>query len=197
MFASCKSELVREFRVGDEVRRTSTLDSIVEKSGRTGPLCFVGLTHEYHCQNELVVRDRQEVVFRNLDATPSSRKPQLSRPDIAIEWEEKFAIDPVVLFRYSAISFNGHRIHYDEAFAVEEEKRDGLLVHSPFLATLLLKFATTRREGQPPRHFDFRSTAAMTNVKEVTLCAGSTDDGLKLFAVDADRNSYMSAMARW
>lgn len=209
MFAACSSELLQPLRIGDVVERLSTVENIVQKDGRSGPLCFVTIAHAYSTPRGLAVRDVQDLVFRDPaksqpakyePAKAESTKPQVSPTQACgregAEWQCRFALSPVVLFRYSALTFNGHRIHYDKSYAVDVEGHAGLLVHSPLLGTLLLWYATSLRDGVVPRRFNFRSTAPMREADDIVLCAKSSPLGLTLWALDGG-TCCMQADATW
>lgn len=205
MFAACRSELFQPFCVGDVVERLSTIENIVQKDGRSGPLCFVTIAHSYSTPRGLAVKDVQDLVFRDpaesRPINPESVKPRVSSPQAGgpegAEWQCRFALSPVVLFRYSALTFNSHRIHYDKSYAIDVEGHTGLLVHSPLLGTLLLRYAASLRGSAVPRRFNFRSTAPMREADEIFLCAKSSPLGLTLWALDGSGVCCMQANAAW
>jgi 3-methylfumaryl-CoA hydratase len=209
MFAACRSELLQSLHVGDVVERVSTIEDIVQKDGRSGSLCFVTIAHSYSTPRGLAVRDVQDLVFRNpaqrpakfQTARPEPMKPQPSAGHAdgseGAEWQCRFALSPVVLFRYSALTFNSHRIHYDKSYTVGVEGHAELLVHSPLLGTLLLRFAAFLRDGVVPRRFNFRSTAPMYETKEIVLCAKTSPNGMTLWALDAGGVCCIQADAAW
>lgn len=126
-------------QVGQEVQRTSTIQSVKHKAGRSGELLFVQLEHRYaNAQGEALVEE-QDIVYRAA-AAPGTPAPAPQKPPLAGQaaWSRSITPDPVLLFRYSALTFNGHRIHYDRDYATREEGYSGLVVHGPLLATLLM-----------------------------------------------------------
>lgn len=134
MWAGGRIEFFEALRVGISATRTSTLIRLEEKMGSQGPLQFVTLRHEYHQQGRLAVCEEQDLVYR-APATPKLRSQQAIPTG---EWHETITPDPRLLFRYSAITFNSHRIHYDWPYATQIEGYPGLVVHGPLIATLML-----------------------------------------------------------
>jgi 3-methylfumaryl-CoA hydratase len=142
---------------GDEVQRTSTIISITPKTGRTGNLCFVDVGHNISTKRGLAIQENQTIVYREArNATPAAPKPNAMMTadgDVAVDF---FAID---LFRYSAMTFNGHRIHYDAPYATAVEGYAGLVVHGPLQATLLAHVALARQKRIA--RFGFRGLSAL------------------------------------
>ncbi|MEW5420891.1 MaoC family dehydratase N-terminal domain-containing protein [Amorphus sp. 3PC139-8] len=134
--------------VGDTVRRVSTITDVSAKSGRSGQLVFVTVTHENFVGQRLAITDIQHLVYKDLTAAPPAPERTTAAPDALVA-------DPVLLFRYSAITFNGHRIHYDRDYAVNEEGYPRLVVHGPLQATLLMNHAAGQK-GATPSVFRYR-----------------------------------------
>jgi 3-methylfumaryl-CoA hydratase len=159
MWAGGELRFSGAFRVGDEVSRVSRVTDVAEKTGRTGTLCFVTISHDYSTAAGLVVSERQDLVYRALEAAPAGepRKADLPEP------ERRAEIDgtATLLMRYSAVTFNGHRIHYDRDYCRNEEFYPGLVVHGPLQATFLLQMAVDMDGGRLPSRFGFRATAPL------------------------------------
>ena len=140
-------------RSGNHVKRLSTIEDVTFKTGKTGKLCFVTVRHLYSVAGELVIDDRQDIVYREESIT------NVAAPVVApVEQPAdlvKISATPTLLFRYSAITFNGHRIHYDEPYARDVEHYAGLVVHGPMQATLMLNLAA-KRLGRTPKRFNYR-----------------------------------------
>lgn len=155
MWAGGCIETFRSLTVNAEVRRTSTISDIRFKQGSTGELCLISILHEIADAQGLAIRERQDLVYRGPPATPPA--PVGPDKDSGAEW----IVDatPLLLFRFSALTFNGHRIHYDLAHAAEEGY-PGLLVHGPMQAALMLNLAATRL-GHVPKRFDYRCLAQL------------------------------------
>lgn len=155
MWAGSRISFHRPLRVGAEVERRSTITAINEKTGRTGRLAFVTVKHEFFADGEPVLTDEHDIVYRE-PAQPGESKPAGVTSDLtpeAVRRENVFTPDPVLLFRYSALTLNGHRIHYDHPYATGVEGYAGLVVHGPLLATLM---AAAAAEDGPLSHFEFR-----------------------------------------
>ena len=180
-------------RVGDAVTRTSRIADVVVKEGRTGTLCFVTVAHEISTPRGIALRERQDIVYRGVDAPAGGQGK--SEPPRAPTWQETVDAGPVMLFRYSAITFNSHRIHYDRTYCREEEGYPGLVVHGPLQATLLVEFAA-RLLGRPPEVFSFRSVRPIFDGAPLTLNAVEGVEGLELWTADAEGRAAMLAHAR-
>ena len=175
MWAGGTVETLAPLYVGDRVTRVSTISDIARKEGRTGELWFVTIDHEYQTQRGIAVRDRQNIVYREAATSQAPAKhaaPGQENRAIAASWT--VATSSVLLFRYSAISFNGHRIHYDEPYATGVEGYDGLVVHGPIQATLLLNLAASQT-GSTPVRFTYRGTAPAIAGTDLLVCRGSGD----------------------
>ncbi|WP_341990119.1 MaoC family dehydratase N-terminal domain-containing protein [Azorhizobium sp. AG788] len=192
MWAGGKLEWLDALRVGDDVARASRIADVVVKEGRTGTLCFVTVDHEISTARGLAIRERQDIVYRGTDA-PAGGSGTAAPPRTA-SWQESVEASPVLLFRYSAITFNGHRIHYDRTYCIEEEGYPGLIVHGPLQATLLAEFAG-RLLGRSPKTFAFRSVRPIFDGPPLTLNAVKTDAGLDLWTADHEGRPCMLAEA--
>ena len=181
-------------KVGDRAVRTSHIEDVVLKEGRTGPLCFVTVQHGIEANGKLMISERQDIVYRGLDA-PRGGPKTLARLEPG-QHRRPMQIDTRLLFRYSALTFNGHRIHYDRLYATEREGYPGLVVHGPLQAALLCYYAT-ELHGVPPRYFSFRGLSPLCDGDAVTLHASETADGLSLWTAKQGEIACMSAEARW
>lgn len=188
MWAGGEIETHGSLKLGDRVRRNSVIADVSVKDGRSGRLLFVTVSHEYVTARGLAIRDRQDIVFRAAAAaTPKStplgaRQPApTERPDLIWQIEGSTTL----LFRYSAITFNAHRIHYDLPYATEVEGYPGLLVHGPLQASLLVNMAATHL-GRVPRRFAYRSVAPLVAGSRFQACAGRGHGGtLRCWIADA------------
>ncbi len=159
MWAGGSIEIFDALRIGDRVRRTSTIGDITRKQGRTGELWFIAIDHDYATERGVAVRERHDIVYREA-AKPSpgaARRSPDSNRVAARSFNRSWSVEtsPVLLFRYSALTFNGHRIHYDLPYATEVEGYRGLVVHGPIQATLLLNLAAVEL-GSAPASFTYR-----------------------------------------
>ncbi|RLQ87912.1 FAS1-like dehydratase domain-containing protein [Notoacmeibacter ruber] len=157
----------------DRVVRASRIAKITPKRGRSGPLVFVSVEHAYHVGDRLAVEERQDLVYRPLHKSSVAKGEGGEGPGPA----DAFTGDPVTLFRYSALTFNGHRIHYDYPYATREEGYAGLVVHGPLQATLLMNAAAERLKTGALR-FEYRGLAPLIVGQPVSIDA--EDDRLWL-----------------
>lgn len=195
MWAGGKLSFHAALPVGAEVERTSTILDVTHKSGRSGELVFVKLAHELAIAGDVLLREEQDIVYRDPprpgDAPPA---PQLA-PSGAL-WVRQVVPDPVLLFRYSALTFNGHRIHYDRPYAMQEEGYPGLVVHGPLIATLLINLLRDERPQARLRAFSFRAVRPLFDLRPFRLCGRLEGDGcVQLWAEDAEGFLCMDARA--
>jgi 3-methylfumaryl-CoA hydratase len=182
---------------GGEVIRRSTFADVSVKVGRSGPLCFVTLRHDYLAEGVVALSERQDLVYREEASLAAARAAEddHARPAAEIEWRP--TPDPVLLFRYSALTFNGHRIHYDEPYARAVEGQDGLLVHGPLQATWLLNIAATLG-GSCPRRLDYRLLTPLVCGRACTVTAWRSGTGALEGAIHDDLGRLTaSAKAEW
>lgn len=181
--------------VGETVWRTTRIADVALKEGRSGRLCFVTLQHTYEVDGRRRLEERQDVVYRDLQPGPAS---STGKPERAPTGDNTRTIDtsPTLLFRYSALTFNGHRIHYDRTYAVEQEGYLGLVVHGPMQATLLVQFAAAVRGAQPKR-FAFRAQSPLFDGEGLLLNAATEAEGLRLWTNKPGGPVAMSATATW
>ena len=158
MWAGGRVEFLAPLKVGTEAHRLSTILHIEEKHGRTGSLLFVTVQHDYSQNGELCVREEQDIVYRE------PNPPKLNSGDAppAGDWSESITPTPTLLFRYSAVTFNGHRIHYDYPYVTEVEGYAGLVVHGPMIATLNLRAFSRANPQARVRHFAYRGVRPLT-----------------------------------
>jgi len=138
MWAGGKLELIEPLKLGSRATRTSTISSIVPKEGRSGKLVFVTVNSEVSVDGRVAVRERQDIVYREPVSSGVSQPP--TAPEDA-QFSQDWNVNSTTLFRYSALTFNGHRIHYDAPYAHDVEGYEGLVIHGPLIATLLLDVA--------------------------------------------------------
>ncbi|NHF74473.1 FAS1-like dehydratase domain-containing protein [Paracoccus xiamenensis] len=181
-------------RVGEMVSRHSTIREVTMKEGRTGTLCFVTVDHRIESDGRLVIEERQDIVYRGVDARGAAK----GTPEPAAPGPHRVVVtsSAPLLFRYSALTFNGHRIHYDSPYVREEEHYPGLIVHGPMQATMLMQYAE-QLHGRPPARFDFRSLSPLFDIADFTLNAEEDGDGLRLWTSYVDGPVAMEARAAW
>jgi itaconyl-CoA hydratase/mesaconyl-C4 CoA hydratase len=152
MWAGGRVDFVQPLKVGADAHRLSTILHIEEKHGRTGSLLFVTVRHDYSQNGELCVREEQDIVYRE----PNPPKLTSGEAPGQGDWSETIEPTPTLLFRYSAVTFNGHRIHYDYPYVTETEGYPGLVVHGPMIATLNLRAFIRANPDKQVRHFAYR-----------------------------------------
>lgn len=157
MWAGGQVKFLHPVQVGDTVTRKSTIGSITQKQGRSGPLLFVAVHHEIDVDGRIVIQERQDIVYR-----PANKRGPSPRQDHAGDIPAgAYVGDAVTLFRYSAMTFNGHRIHYDYPYVTQEEGYADLVVHGPLQATMLMN-AAAMRTGTSAIQFDYRGLSPLT-----------------------------------
>lgn len=199
MWASSQVEFLAPLHPGEAVERVSRVCSVTEKSGSSGPLVFVEVAHEINGFGGLAVREVQSLVYREAAAfgAPSAPPPLGEGAFDPAGWSAHRALTPseTLLFRYSALTFNSHRIHYDLPYAIEQEAYRGLVVHGPLTATLLLDLARRELGDNALRTFAFRGLSPAICGEEMHLVLRSSGAGWELGAYAEDGRAVMSAKA--
>jgi 3-methylfumaryl-CoA hydratase len=190
MWAGSRFRFHAPLRIGEAVTRVSTVEAVTEKTGRTGPICFVTVRHRWSGNGTLRIDEAQDIVYRAADAPNGTPQPAPTTETFA----RPMRADPILLFRYSALTFNGHRIHYDRDFCATEGYA-GLVVHGPLLATLLMDLL--RHEGgAAPLDFTYRALAPVLADAPFTLCGRIDGDRATLWVRRADGTLAMQGEAR-
>ncbi len=165
----------------------STIVAIEHKHGRSGELVFVTLRHEVYRDEDCLLEEEQDLVFRNAMTRggPASGQPTADVPTQTqtADFARHIRPDPVLLFRYSALTLNNHRIHYDREYATKEEGYDGLVVQGPLTATLLLDLLQREYAGAAISTFEFRGMQPLTDTQSIRLCANVESLDVALWAV--------------
>jgi 3-methylfumaryl-CoA hydratase len=187
MWAGSRVRFAAPLRVGDRVEQLSVIDRIDEKKGRAGSLVFVTVRHTTSGPLGLAVEEEQDIVYR--EAPPpgaAAAPPPPVEPAPAGDFRREVRPDPVLLFRYSALTFNGHRIHYDQPYVTGAEGYPGLVVHGPLLATLLLDLARRQHPGRTIERFRFKAVRPTfdTSPFSVVGAAGDGPEEVKLWSTD-------------
>jgi 3-methylfumaryl-CoA hydratase len=196
MWAGSRLSFPGEIRVGDGIVRHSQIVSVKRKQGANGPLIFVTVRHRIGRAGEAAaIIDEHDIGYRGLEA-PAVRADRQKTE--AGEWRRTIVPDAVMLFRYSALTFNGHRIHYDRGYATKEEGYPGLVVHGPLIATLLVDLVRRHAPRARVEAFSFRAVSPLFDGNEMSVNGTPPDaDGLvKLWAANGDGDLAMSAEAR-
>ncbi len=195
MWAGSRIEFLRPLVVGSEVTRVSTIRDVAVKQGRSGTLVFVTVRHEVGDGGGIALVDEHDIVYRGEAALAAPPIPAPAQSD----WRREIVPDPMLLFRYSAVTFNGHRIHYDHPYATKVEGYPGLVVHGPLIATLLVELLRRERPGATLRRFAFRALRPLYDTAPFSTC-GVPDDGARtarLWTRDAEGAMTMDATAAW
>jgi 3-methylfumaryl-CoA hydratase len=202
MWASSKVEFIAPIRVDAEIERTSTIASISEKDGSTGKLVFVGVAHETRANGVLAVGETQTLVYREATSTIAQSSPVPAAvpahapPDFGLwGFHRSLTPDETLLFRFSAITFNTHRIHYDMPYATGEEGYRGLVVHGPLLASLLLDLAAQKFGSNALKSFEFRAQSPAFAGEPLHLVGRQEGRGVMLVALGGDGRVCVSAEA--
>lgn len=192
MWAGSRLNFLAPMPIGQALRKVSTIKSVKAKSGRSGQLVFVTVGHQVFDGDQLGIDEEHDIVYRE---EPSADAPAPVPPQAPESWEFGRDIDPdpVLLFRYSALTFNGHRIHYDQPFCVHSEGYKGLVVHGPLLATLLLDLLRRERPEATVKTFDFRAVSTIFD-NETFSVHGAVEEGGKSFRLWARRQDGALAM---
>ena len=198
MWAGSQFEFHRPLRIGDTLVRTSTIEDVTEKSGRTGPLVFVRVRHEIrrHDETDVALTEFHDIVYREAAKADDVAPPPKAAP-VRAAWERKWIPDDVLLFRYSALTFNGHRIHYDRRYVTEVEGYPGLIVHGPLFATLLLDLLRHQLPEAVVARYEFRAVRPVFDINHFFVCGEPQADGktFKLWAKDHEGWLTMDATA--
>jgi 3-methylfumaryl-CoA hydratase len=195
MWAGSRLRFVAPLRVGQSITRTSRIDDVRLKEGRRGPLVFVNVRHEIRGDGELAITDEHDIVYRE-NPQPGDPPPAGVAAPVDAQWSRRIEPDDVLLFRYSALTFNGHRIHYDRRYVTEVEGYPGLVVHGPLIATLLLDLLRRQLPEAQIRAFTFKAVKPVFDVAPFDVCGRRVDDKtVKLWARTPEGNVAMDASA--
>jgi len=196
MWAGGRIEFLQPIRVGDAITRVSTIKDIKQRQGKSGELLFVVVQHDVSGPDGLAVREEHDIVYR--DNPPPGAPPPMAQtvPEGSV-WRRAIDPDPVLLFRYSALTFNGHRIHYDHKYVTEVEGYPGLIVHGPLMATLLLDLCRRENAKRVLKKFSYRAVSPVFDTGPFTVNGKPGEDGstADLWIANTDGNLAMKAEA--
>jgi 3-methylfumaryl-CoA hydratase len=198
MWAGSQFTFHKPLYMGDALERSSTIVAVSEKSGRTGRLVFVKVRHEIRRaeESDIALTEFHEIVYREA-AHPDDIAPPPKAAPATSTWEKRWVPDDVMLFRYSALTFNGHRIHYDRKYVTEVEGYPGLIVHGPMVATLLLDLLRHQIPDANVLSYEFRAMRPMFDINPFFVCGEPQVDGktIHLWAKDHEGWLTMDATA--
>ncbi|TWD78065.1 3-methylfumaryl-CoA hydratase [Variovorax beijingensis] len=198
MWAGSQFEFRAPIRVGDQVTRTSTIDDVTLKEGRTGKLVFVKVRHEIRCNGEAAptLVEFHDIVYREAQGPHDVPPPPQAAPTEAA-WRRQIVPDDVLLFRYSALTFNGHRIHYDRQYVTQVEGYPSLIVHGPLIATLLMDLLRRQLPDADVASFRFKAVRPTFDLNAFHVSGQPQADGktIRLWASDHEGWLTMDATA--
>jgi 3-methylfumaryl-CoA hydratase len=197
MWAGSRISFPGDIRVGDKIVRRSVIKSVTRKEGSSGALVFVTVRHEIGREGDApAIIDEHDIVYRGLQTPAVKASPEKAERG---QWWRELVPDAVQLFRYSALTFNGHRIHYDRDYVTREEGYPGLIVHGPLIATLLVDLVRRNAPMARIAEFSFRAVSPLFdgNRMSVNATPPGSDGVVKLWAANADSNLAMTAQARF
>jgi 3-methylfumaryl-CoA hydratase len=182
-------------RVGDAAQKHSRIASVKHKAGRTGDLLFVEVEHAFSNAQGLCLTETHDIVYRAA-AVPGAPEVPPTAAEIGAPWQREFVPDPVSLFRYSALTFNGHRIHYDRSYVTQEEGYPGLIVHGPLIATLLVDLVRRQVPGARLASFQFRAVRPTFDLHPFRLNGRPSGDGKTIDLWASDHEGWLTMQAQ-
>jgi 3-methylfumaryl-CoA hydratase len=196
MWAGGEIEFLDALRVGDVSTRTSRISDVTVKTGSTGQLCFVSVEHTISSPRGTAIRERQDIVYREMGGAQAAALAKPAPPPVA-RHRETHVSDPVLLFRYSALTFNGHRIHYDRDYVTKVEGYPGLIFHGPLQAAFIVEMAAKLRSGKPPRKFTYRGVQPLFEGSEFSINANDNGASMELWTANDAGQPTMKGTATW
>lgn len=194
MWAGSRVSFGGPVKIGDELTKVSTIAKVQAKTGCSGEMVFVTVRHAYSRGGAEVMNEEQDIVYTEV---PEAYVPVEPLPAEPQDWQEAAAIDPVLLFRFSALTYNSHRIHYDKTYARGVEKYPELVVHGPLQAILMMEAARRWQPGKRPASYAFRGVRPLFVSDAATVCGRNTLGKLDLSVVKADGGATMQAQLGW
>ena len=197
MWAGGNLKFKKPLKTSIPADRRSTIVKIDEKDGASGKLCFITVRHQISTSGSLAVDEEQQVVYR--EATEEGAHPVRTKPmDIDFDWKKNRKLSSVQLFRYSALTYNAHRIHYDQPFATRREGYPNLVVHSPFLLTLMMDLFKTETDGKVIEEIEYQSVGPIFLDEEITITSKDVDNfKAEMRALGPDNKMAMKATVKW
>jgi 3-methylfumaryl-CoA hydratase len=193
MWAAGRVQFQLPVALGATVARRSTIMSVTGKSGRSGPMIFVTLRHEVLLGESVAVLEEQDIVYRGAALLDAGRSPPADNSGRRSDNSRRIIVDSVQLFRFSALTYNAHRIHYDRNYAREVEGYPGLVVHGPYIAMLLMDHFLRQAPARRVLSFNFRAERPLFDNSALDLCLSPTAAGADLWAADTHGATALSA----
>lgn len=194
MWAGGRLDFLQPLRVGETVTRTSTIQDVTVKHGRSGALVFVCVRHAFSNAHGLTLSEEHDIVYRDAPA-PDAPQPEPTPAPRDEQFSREIVPDPVLLFRYSALTFNGHRIHYDRSYVTGVEGYPGLIVHGPLIATLLLDLLRRHLPDATVKRFSFKAVRPTFDIHPFTVCGKVEGQTVTLWGRDHEGWLTMQATA--
>lgn len=190
MWAGSRVEFLQPLPIGAAAERVATITNVAEKIGRTGPLAFVTIQYEISGPDGLCIREEQDIVYRE-DPTPGAPAKTPASAPTGEARSKEISYTPTKLFRYSALTFNGHRIHYDRDYAIGVEGYKGLITHGPLIAQEMLTFGEAA-PGKQAARYSYRAMSPAFDFEALTYCATDREDGVDLWVRGPDGRLIMT-----
>ena len=195
MWAGCRTHFLKPLKIGDLVKKRSSVVDINLKDGKSGLLCFVTANYEFFVDDQLMIKEDHDLVYRDYNKEDKTIFVKNDLPFVKSDYEEKIFAHPTMLFRYSAITFNGHRIHYDYPYSTGEEGYKDLVFHGPLQATLMLRAAEKYKKAKV-KSFSHRGVAPVyANDDLIINIENKPNDSLNCFTSTKDAGMTMKAEA--
>ena len=198
MWAGGQLRWHQPMRLGDQVQRESRIEQVQHKQGRSGELLFVQVHHSYLGPQGICLEESHDIVYKPTEPTSDTPPTGVTSP-FSPEWQRDVVPDDVLLFRYSALTFNSHRIHYDRRYAMQTEGYPGLVVHGPLMATWLVDLLR-RHSNRVLTSFSFKALKPVfecADQRVLTLCASTEGDHVQAWTQDHEGHVCMQASAHW
>ena len=192
MFAGGRFEFHHPLKIGERISRTSRITDVSGKEGRSGTLVFVTVRHEISNSAGVALSEEHDIVYRENPRTDAP-VPKPTPAPAGETFSREIVPDPVLLFRYSALTFNSHRIHYDRSYATEVEGYPGLIVHGPLIATLLVDLLRRSLPDAKISRFSFRAVRPLFDIHRFTVCGRA--EGKRVALWSRDHEGYLSMQA--
>jgi len=192
MWAGGKFKFIKPLHVGDLARKESTIRDVTVKQGRTGKLCFVEVEHCIFVGKELRFSETHNIVYRDAKQPGEDNILAPEAPQNP-EWTREVFPNSTLLFRYSALTFNAHRIHYDLDFCRQQEGYPGLVFHGPLTATLLLELAMQNNPGRSLKSYEFKALSPLFDNAPFSLNGKMDGTKIEMWAANADNRLAMRA----
>ena len=194
MWAGGRLQFHAPLPVGALATRTSRVESVSAKEGKSGLLAFVTVEHRIAVDGVATVTEQHDIVYRD-NPLPGTVTPTGKQAPVQAAWSRLVTPDPVLLFRYSALTFNGHRIHYDRSYVTEVEGYPGLIVHGPLIATLLLDLLYRNAPEARVARFDFRAVGPLFDIHPFTVCGQPAADARSIALWATDHHGVLAMQA--